>query len=218
MRRGTLILSIILIVASWYFWHSPFLYPIRIFVVFLHEIGHGLMAVATGGKLLRIELLTAEGGVTYTQGGNRFLILNAGYLGSLLFGVGILANSRSLRTSGPTLAFIALTTAVMTALFLRPILGFSFFYGVMASIVLTLVALKAPLEAQQFLLRFLGVFSCLYALFDIRDDVLRFSRMGGRSDATMLAELTYIPAVVWGAGWILLSLLILFTLRRKLFG
>ena len=67
-------------------WNTFVAYPFRVFVVFLHEISHGLAAVLTGGALESIGLSVNEGGVAVTRGGSRFLILTAGYLGSLLFG------------------------------------------------------------------------------------------------------------------------------------
>jgi len=67
-------------------WDTFLVYPFRIFVVFLHEISHGLAAVLTGGAIESIGLSFDEGGVCRTRGGWPFLILNAGYLGSLLWG------------------------------------------------------------------------------------------------------------------------------------
>ena len=33
----------------WFLWNTPFVYPLKIIVVLLHEISHGLVAVMTGG-------------------------------------------------------------------------------------------------------------------------------------------------------------------------
>ncbi|MFC1896210.1 M50 family metallopeptidase [Thermodesulfobacteriota bacterium] len=68
------------------FWHSPVLYPVKVFTVILHELGHGLAAILTGGRMVRIEISPQIGGVCYTQGGLRLIVLSAGYLGSMLFG------------------------------------------------------------------------------------------------------------------------------------
>src|SRR6266852_3390438 len=66
------------------------------------------------------------------------------------------------------------------------------------------------------LLVFLATFSVSYALYDIKDDLLHLASRGP-SDAAALARLTFIPAVVWGAGWGLLSLgLVALTLRHIL--
>ena len=67
----------------WFLWDTPVLYPLKIFVVLLHEISHAMTAVATGGHIDRIALDPRQGGACYCPGGNAFLTLSAGYLGSL---------------------------------------------------------------------------------------------------------------------------------------
>ncbi|MBI1928751.1 M50 family metallopeptidase, partial [Candidatus Poribacteria bacterium] len=57
---------------------------------------------------------------------------------------------------------------------------------------------------NDWLLRTIGLTSCLYAVLDIKSDIL--DRAYLRSDARMLAELTYIPTVVWGVLWITIAL------------
>ncbi|MDA8747930.1 M50 family metallopeptidase, partial [Litoreibacter sp.] len=68
-------------------WTTSVVLPLKILVVYLHELSHGLAALATGGEIERINVSAQIGGFTMTRGGNRFAILSAGYLGSLLFGV-----------------------------------------------------------------------------------------------------------------------------------
>lgn len=70
-------------VALWLLWNTPIVYPVKIFVVLLHEISHAAVAVATGGSIQSIEINPLEGGACYCPGGNAFLTLSAGYLGSL---------------------------------------------------------------------------------------------------------------------------------------
>ena len=79
-------LPVVIGLAALVLWNTPVAYPFRIFVVFLHEISHGLAAVLTGGRIVSIGLSFNEGGVCVTQGGWRFVVLSAGYLGSLLWG------------------------------------------------------------------------------------------------------------------------------------
>ena len=81
------------------FWNSAPVYPLRIFVVFLHEISHGIAAALTGGRIVAIGLTFDEGGVCITDGGPRFLILNAGYLGSLFWGALFLVLSARTRST-----------------------------------------------------------------------------------------------------------------------
>ena len=68
--------------ALWFLWDTPLVYPLKIFVVLLHEVSHAVVAVVTGGTIERIILDPREGGACYCPGGNTFLTLSAGYLGS----------------------------------------------------------------------------------------------------------------------------------------
>ena len=55
-------------------------------MAFFHEISHGLAALVTGGRVLKIELNFSGAGVCYTSGGLRWLIFLAGYAGAALWG------------------------------------------------------------------------------------------------------------------------------------
>ena len=54
------------------------------------------------------------------------------------------------------------------------------------------------------ILRVIGLTSCLYAILDIKSDILDRAHL--RSDARMLSELTHIPTVVWGFLWIIIAI------------
>ena len=99
-----------LFIAVWLLWDTPVVYPIKIFVVVLHELGHAVAALLTGGQVVSIEIFPDEGGVTTTRGGWPFVILSAGYLGSLLAG-GVLLYLSSYRRWGRAL-MIALAALI----------------------------------------------------------------------------------------------------------
>jgi hypothetical protein len=71
-------------------WNIPqldfILYPFRLFVTFVHEAGHGLAAILTGGRFEGFEVYSSGAGQALTVGGSRAVILPAGYLGAALFG------------------------------------------------------------------------------------------------------------------------------------
>ncbi len=187
----------------WLLWPSPLIYPLKLFVVLLHEISHALAAVMTGGSVERIVLYAEEGGATWTRGGSAFVILSAGYLGSLLWGLLLVAASRA-RPRALRWSLIALGVLVLavTVQFVRNPFGFGF--GILFALALILAALRLRAAGQAAVLALLGMTSALYALLDIRSDVL--DRPHLPSDAYRLAELTGVPAAAWGSFWIALGI------------
>ncbi len=149
----------VLFVAVWLLWDTPIVYPIKIFVVFLHELGHALAAVLTGGQVISIQIFPDEGGLTTTRGGWPFVILSAGYLGSLLFG-GVLLYLSSRRAWTPRLLImLGVLLAFSTLLFFRNF--FAMVYGLVVVGVLFFSAYRFPPNVNSYLLRFIAVASCL---------------------------------------------------------
>ena len=67
-------------------WDSQIIYPVKIFVVLLHEISHAIAAIVSGGSVEKIFLDVHLAGSTITKGGNQILIALSGYIGSLIIG------------------------------------------------------------------------------------------------------------------------------------
>ena len=209
--RRRLWLPLLLGLGAIVLWNTFVAYPFRVFVVFLHEISHGLAAILSGGELVSIGLSPNEGGVAVTRGGWRFLVLSAGYLGSLLFGALFLLLGGRRRAPG-IVGLLGIFTLVVTLVYVRT--WFGLLYGLLAAGIFILFASKLKAEASEILLAAVGVMSCLYAVWDIASDVLL--RSMPMSDASALADLTGVPAVVWGVLWVAASLGVIFAVLRKL--
>ena len=191
--------------ALWLLWETPVVYPLKIFVVMLHEISHGIASIATGGAIDKIVLDHYQGGAGYCGGGNAFLPLSAGYLGSLLWGVGLLAATNSRRIPTPALVFgVGTLVVVLTALYVRN--GFGLAFGLAFGATLMIAGRKLGPAASRILMTALGLTSCLYAILDIKSDVL--DRPHLESDAAMLADLTGISTVAWGGVWITVAVIV----------
>ena len=211
-RQAALIAGLgVWLTVVWLLWWSPVIYPLKLFVVLLHEASHAAMAVATGGEIHRIVVTPDQGGVCYCPGGNAFLTLSAGYLGSLGWGAAILMLARTKRP-GPRNVTTAIGVAVLvlTALYVRN--GFGILFGALFGA--ALIALRSAGRTVHVLtLTGLGLTSGLYALLDIKSDVL--DRPYLESDARLLAEMTGVPTVVWGVVWIGLGLAVCVWLFRR---
>ncbi|MBK8722617.1 MAG: M50 family metallopeptidase [Saprospiraceae bacterium] len=62
------------------------LYPITILVTALHELGHALGAILTGGSVNSLRINEDGSGQCASQGGVASIILMGGYIGSAIFG------------------------------------------------------------------------------------------------------------------------------------
>ncbi len=206
------VLPLLLACAALAFWSSFLVYPFKIFVVFLHEVSHGLAALATGGSVRALGLTFEEGGVCVTEGGSRFLILNAGYLGSLFWGALLLVLALRTPRSREILGGIGAFTLLVTLLYVRSAFGLA--YGLLTGAGLLLIAARLPRAASEVLLAAIAVVSCLYALVDVGSDL--FVRSAPGSDASALAGLTHLPVLVWELLWVAVSAAILGVALRVL--
>ena len=190
--------------AIWYLWDTPAMYALKVFVVLLHEISHAMMAVATGGRIERIVLDPNQGGLCYCGGGNTFLTLSAGYLGSLAWG-GLMVSAGQMKriNSRWVTGAVGLLVVGLTLAYVRNLFGF--WFGLAFGSALVFGAARLSAAVNQGILLTLGLTSCLYAILDIKSDVL--DRPELQSDAAMLADLTGIPTVVWGGLWITVAVL-----------
>ena len=183
-------------------WNTVVMYPLKIFVVFMHEVSHGLAAIATGGEIVSLEVNQNEGGLAKTRGGSRFWILTAGYLGSLLWGGFILLLAAMTHYDKVISVLIGIGMVVISIGFGTKM--FTYIFGIGFGVVLILFGLFLPEIVNDWLLRIIGLTSCLYAILDIKSDVLDRSELP--SDARKLSEVTPLPTEFWGILWIVIAI------------
>lgn len=189
--------------AVWLLWDTAVLYPLRLLVVLLHEASHGLASVATGGEIQRIAVTPEEGGYCRCPGGNAFVVLSSGYLGSLAWGALLVRAGAAPRwLARGILGAAGGGILALSLLWVRS--PFALALGIGAGALLLATSGRASSRVCRAALTTLGAVSCLYAVLDIKSDVL--DRPGAASDAALLAEVTGVPGVVWGVVWIGISL------------
>jgi hypothetical protein len=197
------------------FWHAWPVYPFKLLVVLMHESGHAFATLLVGGSVDLISVSPNEGGVTWSRYSptllHRIVVSSAGYVGSTFSGCVLLfAASRSKEARAPLYA-LSLWTASVALLWVRDLFTLAFTLGSAAAF--AALGRWGPLPLRRGLLAFLASFSLLYAFFDIQDDLLHLAPRSG-SDAEAMAQATFIPAIVWGTAWGLVSLALLaLTLR-----
>src|SRR5205807_4239437 len=84
--RWLLAAASIVSIALWYIPGAALvLYPVRLFVTFIHEGGHAVMTLITGGAVAGMAIHGDGSGVTYSAGGIPSLVYMAGYIGATAF-------------------------------------------------------------------------------------------------------------------------------------
>lgn len=200
---------VLLLIVLWQVpWLGFIVYPFRVFGTFVHELSHGLAALATGGEFMRFAVAPDLSGVAHSVGGWRIVVASAGYIGSAVFG-GILLLLHTRGLGSRILLFgLGLIFGLLCLLFVRNL------FGILAAMVITAAliasATKLPLKARDLLVDVLALQLILDG-YDSLFTVLVLARDSGvRSDAHTMAELTWLPATWWAVIWMLLSTLILF--------
>ncbi len=191
-------------------WNTPVVLPLKYLIVYLHELSHGLAALLTGGSVVEISLSPEQGGHTITRGGWGFLILSAGYVGSLLLGVLLLTIALRSEADRFVTGFFGAVMLAVTALYIRDL--FPLIFCSLTGLALLAAARFLGHDANDMVLRVIGLASLMYVPYDIFDDTI--ARSGARSDAFMLSEEYGGPTIFWGGVWLGLSLTVIFLCLR----
>ena len=151
--------------------------------------------------------------VSFARGGNRFLTLSAGYLGSLLIGMAVIVTAVRTRADRLMLALLGAMVLGATILYIRA--PFAMLFGIATGAVMIAGARWLPRDLTDLLLRVIGLTSMIYVPYDIFSDTIARSHLD--SDARILATEIGGPTLFWGALWLILSLAaIAWCLRRGL--
>jgi hypothetical protein len=202
MKQFALLIGVAL--AIYLLWPYPVFFPLKLLVVFFHESSHALMTLVTGGQVIEFVVNEMQGGHVISRGGSRFLILSAGYLGSLLWGAVIYLLAVRTQLDKAVMVLLGVIIISMCGVFIRT--PFALAFGLSVAAVMLVLGLKASRDINDLVLRVIGLTSILYVPLDIYSDTIE--RSGLRSDAYMLAEEFGGAGVIWGGAWLLISLAI----------
>jgi hypothetical protein len=184
------------------------LYPVTLFVTFLHEMGHALGAILTGGDVSAMQINPDGSGYTITRGGSQGVILMGGYVGSavlgnLLFYIG--ARARRLTQ-----------TALIVLAVLMVLAGVVWFESLISTLILfafggTLYYIATRTSWGQDVLMFFGLAAVLYIIQDFntgpKSDLARYEQVVG-----------ILPASLWMYVWLGFAGSIFIWNLRQIFG
>lgn len=195
-------------------WQTPVVVPLKILVVFLHELSQAMAAWLTGGAVEQISLSPQQGGFAITRGGNLFAILSAGYLGSLVLGAALLLIALRSEMDRTVTALLGAVMLLVPVLYVRDVFAAGF--CILAGFFLLAMARFLGHRANGMALRVIGLSSLIYVPYDIFDDTI--ARSTQRSDAYMMAEVFSGTAMIWGGIWLLISIAVIIWCLRKILG
>lgn len=207
-RRRTLLIALAAIALALIAWNLPALdfamYPLRLFVTFVHESGHGVAALLTGGRFLDLTVMADGSGVATTAGGARALILPAGYLGAALFGAGLFIAANLVRRVRWVSAGLAVLLVLLTLLY-APFLSTGFLVGLGFAAALGALAWKGGEDFNRLVLMVLAVLVGLNAVLDLTTLVNHSGASLGavRNDAAAFSAeiIPLVPGALWALCW-----------------
>ena len=181
---------------------APVAWPrTRHVVTLAHEGAHGLAAVLTGRRLMGIRLHSDTSGLTVSSGRPRgigmVVTLVAGYVGPGLFGVG----AAFLLGAGHAVGVLWLVLLLLVLLLVQIRNWFGLFSVLVTGSVLLAASWWLPERGQSALAYLVTWFLLMAAprpVFELAAPRRRRrARVGRDSDADQLARITGVPAAVW---------------------
>jgi hypothetical protein len=225
-----LLIATVITIALWLVPYADLLvYPIRLFVTFIHESSHALVAVVTGGSVQSLTISADTSGLTYSAPSGflgAVLTSSAGYLGTTIAGVLMLYLIRKRFSPNKILTAEGIFVAAMLVVFtvVSPIFNFLSLQVAFSSLVFTLAAggvlaaaliglgLYATPRVANFAVAFLAVQFLLNAVTDqMALFMINAPFVGSEiaNDASNMSAATHIPGFFWVLIWIGISLLMI---------
>jgi hypothetical protein len=225
-----LLIATVITVALWFVpFGSYIVYPIRLFVTFIHESSHALIAVLTGGAVQSLTIASDGSGLTYSAPSGligALLTSSAGYIGTTVAGVLMLYLIRKRFSPNKILTAQGLFVAVMLVVFtlVSPIFNvlslqvsfasvlFTLFAGGVLAAGLIALGIFASPRVAGFAVAFLAVQCLLNAITDQMTLFAINSPFNGSdiaNDAANMAAATHLPGIVWVFIWIGISIVMI---------
>lgn len=214
-EQNALLAAGVVLLAGWLVPPLHFLtLPLQLLYTHLHEMGHAIAAMATGGSSITIRVFGNGSGVTTSLGGIYLLISPAGYVGATAMGAGVLVLASSGKGAKLALSLLAGLLSFGMLFWLRgDVVGLisAFAY------ILVLFGLAAFTKGLTtiFFAQLVGMQLCLASLQSVFTLLNIGAVWADKNDSQLLAAETGIPAIVWAVLWTGLSIAILYWAVRR---
>ena len=185
--------------------------PFTWIMVFFHEISHALITLLTGGSVQKISIHITGSGICYSTGGIRFLILQAGYLGAIFWGVTIYSISNNIKQIYIRTIVLFVICLIIISFFIwsRDIITWIILF-LLFSFFVSIIKLKRK-RFIKIIIKFVGI----YILLDAIKSPLHLIDGRHYGDGAKLADLTHIPEFIWIIAWLAIGVWSLVRLNRQ---
>lgn len=219
--RKLLLIASVVTLALWFVPYANYiLYPLRLFVTFMHESGHALATLASGGSVVSLTVSPDGSGLTqsYQSMAWNWLTLSGGYLGTALFGALMLqvGRLRSRSNAGRGALYVAGGFLLLITLLWGWRSPFTIVMGLALGAALLLMGRFLSPRAADFMASFLAVQLCLNALGDL-SILLHLAAAGSaHNDAAFMAQnYPIFSPIVWSLLWGAMAVGLLFAALRS---
>lgn len=188
---------LVLIVAAFVLSMVPVVHwPFSWLETYFHEISHGVAAIVSGGSVERIVLHFSGSGVCYTRGGWRPLVSFSGYFGAVLWGAVIYLGARATGRGSHWLAVgVAVLVAASGILWARDVITIAIMLVICGVMYLSFRYVMGNVFPR--LMEFAGI----YVMVSAARAPLHLIDGRHVGDGAMLANLSYVPEIVWALIW-----------------
>lgn len=171
---------------------------LSLLVTFLHEFGHAIASLLTGGHVSALQVNMDGSGVCTTSGGNSMLITAGGYLGSILFGNLMLYFGIKHKDFSKFLALaLSVVMVLVSGVWFSTLQSFALTFS--TGLLLAVCFLKIAWSGRVFMVGS-GAYSVLYVIKDYN--------VGPSSDLQAFSGVMGLPPTVWMYLWLVGALLI----------
>ena len=195
-------------------------WPFVIITTFVHEMGHGLMAILTGGKLVQIEIYQNASGLAKTQtiaGWRQAAIAAAGLLAPSVIGGAFIIAGKSKQISSRVFLVFSLFILISCVLWVRSAFGLLILLPTGA--LFLWLSQKGSASLQHFIIQFLGVHMLVDTLTRTMSYLFSSSAMVGgqsrHSDTAAIAQQLIGGHLLWASIIAVLSVWIFYYSLRK---
>jgi len=218
---GGFILFGLILVSVWQTYYGYYiLYPFTILGTWFHEMGHGIMAILTGGTFEYLEIFPSGSGVAYNSHTyqllpmkyTRALVSSAGLFGPPIVGAILILMSKSLRKSKIILYALSIFMLISVVIWVRSTTGIVVVSSL--GILFLILTIKAKSSIIQFAVQIIGLIACVNTYRQISYLFMDNGVINGEqmtSDTGQIANQLGLTHTFWGGFILILSFILLLT-------